>query len=214
DGTYHQMAVDEVPGYEDYLEHPIIFISVSLDNGETWSEPIELTDIYSTLFDFFDQITAYPYVCDHIVDLGDDWWQIYIYYLDDNSFGSFIHGSGQNNGGQITYCSIKIHPYWSVDPENPNTSIISLTNYPNPFATYTHISFSASKGIKNSSIKIYNTKGQLIRTLEASVGSTPSEGYAIWDGKDYNCNDVANGIYFYKLETNNGSVANKMLLTK
>ena len=214
DGTYHQMALDEVPGYEDYLEHPIIFISVSMNNGETWSEPIELTDINSTLFDFSEQITVYPYVCDQIVDLGDDWYQIYIYYLDDNSFGSFIHGQGQNNGGQITYCSIKIHPYWSVDPENPNTSIISLINYPNPFSTYTKISFSASKGIKHSSIKIYNTKGQLVRTLEPSYDETPNQGYAIWDGKNDNNNDVANGIYFYKLETNNGSVTNKMLLTK
>ena len=37
---------------------------------------------------------------------------------------------------------------------------------------------------------------------------------AIRDGKDYNNNDVANGIYFYNIETNNGSVTNKMLLTR
>ncbi|MCK4359339.1 MAG: T9SS type A sorting domain-containing protein, partial [Candidatus Cloacimonetes bacterium] len=41
-----------------------------------------------------------------IVDLGDDWGQVYIFYYDDNAFGSEV--SNPNEGGQITYCSIKI----------------------------------------------------------------------------------------------------------
>ncbi len=64
DGTYVQLAEDGIPEYLPYAEHPIIFISVSGDNGDTWSEPIELTDIYNPLFDFSEQITAYPNVCD------------------------------------------------------------------------------------------------------------------------------------------------------
>ncbi|MCK4359853.1 MAG: T9SS type A sorting domain-containing protein [Candidatus Cloacimonetes bacterium] len=110
DGTYHQMALDNVPGYAPYLEHPIIFISVSSDNGRTWSEPIELTDIYYPGYDFSDEITVFPYVCDQIVDLGDDWGQVYMYYMDDNSFGSYAGSSpsGENNGGQINYSCLKI----------------------------------------------------------------------------------------------------------
>ena len=220
DGTYAQLAEDGVPGYEDYLEHPIIFISVSGDNGDTWSEPIELTDINSTLFDFSEQITVYPNVYDKIVGLGDDWGQVLIYYFDDNSFGSYARDTqGLNNGGQITYCSIKIKfpPGEAIDPYHVNINNLSLTNYPNPFTTSTHISFSGPTPIlsnHNSTIKIYNTKGQLVRTLETSAGSTPSKGFAIWNGKDSYNNDVANGIYFYKLETDNGSITNKMLLVR
>ncbi|MCK4338786.1 MAG: T9SS type A sorting domain-containing protein [Candidatus Cloacimonetes bacterium] len=110
DGTYHQLALDGVPGYAAYLEHPIIYISVSSDNGRTWSEPIELTDIYYPEYDFSDEITVFPYVCDQIVDLGDDWGQVYMYYMDDNSFGSYAGSepSGENNGGQINYSCLKI----------------------------------------------------------------------------------------------------------
>ena len=46
--------------------HPdnYVVLSRSFDNGNTWSEPIELTDIFSEEFDFSEQITVYPYVCD------------------------------------------------------------------------------------------------------------------------------------------------------
>ncbi|MCK4360025.1 MAG: T9SS type A sorting domain-containing protein, partial [Candidatus Cloacimonetes bacterium] len=215
DATYHKMAIDEVPGYEDYLEHPIIFISVSSNNGETWSEPIELTDIYFPDYNFSEEITVYPYVCDQIIDLGDNWGQVIIYYFDDNSFGSYIQDVGEFNGGQINFCSIKIQfPIPSVDPDYTNTNNLSLTNYPNPFTTFTHISFSSMKSIQNPIIEIYNIKGQLVRTLEPSISSSPNEGYALWDGKDSNNNAVTNGIYFYKLITDNGSITNKMLLTR
>ena len=108
DGTSAQLAADGEPGYEDYVNHPIIFISISSDNGNTWSDPIELTDIYSSEFDFSEQITVYPYICDQITDLGNGFGQIYLYYMDDNNFGSSVHGTGVATGGQITYCSVKI----------------------------------------------------------------------------------------------------------
>ncbi|UCD13115.1 MAG: PKD domain-containing protein [Thermoplasmatales archaeon] len=108
DGTYHQLGTDGDPNYEDYIEHPIVFISVSVDNGDTWFPPIELTDIFSEKFDFSNQITVYPYVCDQIIDIGDDWGQVYMYYFDDTEFGSKVHGTGADGTGKITYCSIKI----------------------------------------------------------------------------------------------------------
>ncbi|MCK4357153.1 MAG: T9SS type A sorting domain-containing protein [Candidatus Cloacimonetes bacterium] len=223
DGTHHHFA-EEGTGDPNYLEHPIVYISVTSDNGETWSEPIELTDIYYPDYDFSEEITVFPYVYDQIVDLGDDWGQIYMYYMDDNSFGSFAGSepSGENNGGQINFCSIKIHFIeQAVDPDHTNITNLSLTNYPNPFNPdkigTTCISFSSPIPIlsnHNSTIKIYNTKGQLVRTLETSAGSTPSKGFAIWDGKDSYNNDVANGIYFYKLQINNGSITKKMLVIR
>jgi len=121
DGTYHQLGSDGDPNYVDYIEHPLIFISISLDNGNTWYDPIELTDIFSEEFDFSEQITVYPYVCDQIIDLGDGWGKIDMWYMDDNSFGSNVHGTGSNVGGQITYCSLKVK--FSEPPPDPETEI-------------------------------------------------------------------------------------------
>ena len=52
DGTYVQLAEDGDPAYVDYAEHPILYLSASIDNGLNWSEPIELTDIYYPDFDY------------------------------------------------------------------------------------------------------------------------------------------------------------------
>ncbi len=116
DGTYAQLAADDPEFDQNYLEHPIIYLSISIDNGDTWYDPIELTDIYSEEFDFSEQITVYPYICDQITDLGDNWGQIYLYYFDDNEFGSKVHGTGFDGSGDITYCSLKIE-FVNAGPE-------------------------------------------------------------------------------------------------
>jgi len=84
-----------------------------------------------------------------------------------------------------------------------------LKNTPNPFYGSTRISFNAPQNLNNAIIKIYNTRGQLVNTL--APGEDDS---ATWYGKNTNNKEVANGIYFYKLETLYGNVVNKMLLSR
>jgi PKD repeat protein len=97
------------PNYADYIHHPVIEISVSPDNGRTWSDPIELTDIYSPLFSFANQITVYPFICDKIVDLGNNWGRLDMIYMNDSAWGSYVQSQGANTGGDINFCSVKIH---------------------------------------------------------------------------------------------------------
>jgi len=86
-------------------------------------------------------------------------------------------------------------------------------NYPNPFNSSTTISFSLShKNIRDTEMKIYNIKGQLVRTL---IPMTNDESASwrmtkiVWDGKDDSGNPVSSGIYFYRLE-----VGDKVIDTK
>ncbi len=123
-GTEMLCADIPIPGYEDYYHHPIIYLAISPNNGESWSAPIELSDIYSTAFPgFADMITVYPYVDPIIKDLGDGWGRIDMYFFDDNDYGSSINGMGPTTGGKMVYCSIKIdfmpyflHANFSAEP--------------------------------------------------------------------------------------------------
>jgi len=198
----------------NYLNQPIIHISAKgglIGDGITWSDPIEFSDIYTTPFE--DQITVYPYLAPYIHDLGDGWGEIYILYFDDNDYGSFIQNLGLNTGGYITYTSIKIH-FEDVAIDPVQTNPVSLINYPNPFFASTTINFTAKKPYKHASVSVYNVRGQLVNTLEVNAGEQPTQGYATWNGKDLNGNDVANGIYLYKVEIDGVATVQKMMLTR
>lgn len=80
-------------------------------------------------------------------------------------------------------------------------------NYPNPFNPTTNIQYSL---VKNShvTLRVFNTMGQEVATL---VDKTQNAGkYMV----DFDASNLASGIYLYKLETANQSVAKKMFLIK
>jgi hypothetical protein len=73
----------------------------------------------------------------------------------------------------------------------------SLMNYPNPFERETDITFQLSSLADEAIVKIYTVSGRLIRTLR--------HNYAVnfviihWDGRDEDGDEVANGVYYYKI---------------
>ena len=85
-------------------------------------------------------------------------------------------------------------------------------NYPNPFNPSTNIEFSLQKA-GNVKITVYNIMGQTVKTL---INETKPAGKHIisWDGKDYVGEQVASGLYFYRLESNQQIYTKKMLLLK
>ena len=85
-------------------------------------------------------------------------------------------------------------------------------NYPNPFNPSTTINYSLKENSKIL-LKIYNIKGQLVKTLVNDI-KPAGEHSAIWDGRDYNQQPVGSGIYFYKLKTKEDSQIRKMILLR
>ena len=72
-----------------------------------------------------------------------------------------------------------------------------LNNYPNPFNPTTTINYSLKENSKVS-LKIYNIKGQKVKTLVNEVFPAGQHS-VIWNGKDDLGEPVSSGIYFYKM---------------
>ncbi len=90
-------------------------------------------------------------------------------------------------------------------------------NYPNPFNPVTQIEFEVQglefKKPVHTTLKIYNIQGELVRTL---VDEPKQAGtYEVtWDGRDQNGEEVASGVYPYRLQVGNLVQARRMVLMK
>ena len=92
-----------------------------------------------------------------------------------------------------------------------------LANYPNPFNPETWIPYELATDT-DVRITIYNTQGVVIRTLQLGHQSagyyTGRDRAAYWDGRNSVGEQVASGLYFYQLETDEMSLLRKMVILK
>lgn len=105
-------------------------------------------------------------------------------------------------------------------PERPQTnavpklieSFLLAGNFPNPFNPSTTIDFQLPKDSRVS-ITIFNTNGQLIRTLVD--GDLQAGAHQVqWDGLDDNGNHVAAGVYLCRMKAGDFMDTKRMLLVK
>ena len=90
-------------------------------------------------------------------------------------------------------------PTISVDDNPIRLEHRLIGNFPNPFNPSTTISFEL-KYDTNVNITIFNIRGQRVKTLiheEREAGSHNIH----WNGIDENGNEMASGIYFYRMQT-------------
>ena len=92
-----------------------------------------------------------------------------------------------------------------------------LQNYPNPFNPETWIPYQLSED-SQVSVSIYDTTGQLVRTLSLgfqSAGFYNNQGHAAyWDGRNALGERVASGIYFYQLTTPTFQQTRRLVIVK
>jgi hypothetical protein len=88
-------------------------------------------------------------------------------------------------------------------------------NYPNPFNPSTSIQFKVPGGQSPlyTSLKIYNIRGQLVKTLMEGK-KPPGDHQVIWNGRNNEGEEVTSGIYFYQLRINDQILTKKMVLLK
>ncbi len=102
----------------------------------------------------------------------------------------------------------------TTDVETPGVELHTelLPVYPNPFSPSTYISYNI--GTKaDVVINIYNTKGQLVRTLNEQ-NRMPGNYTTMWDGKDSNGSSCTNGIYLIRMKAGEVTSSVKAMLMK
>jgi hypothetical protein len=124
-------------------------------------------------------------------------------------FGNTAAGSGylivvDVNSGNVDVSNIDSHGL----PE----SYFLHQNYPNPFNPITRIGFRLPRPSRVI-LEVFDVSGHLILTLydkELNSGSYEVD----WDGRNSMGQEVASGVYFYRLKTDHFIAAKKMLLIK
>jgi plastocyanin len=95
--------------------------------------------------------------------------------------------------------------------ERPSAFTLSQ-NHPNPFNPTTKIEFTLTKS-SFVTLRIYDILGRSVTTL---ISKQLSSGYksVVWDGRNAEGNQVASGIYFYRMTADDCSLTRKMVLLK
>ena len=92
-----------------------------------------------------------------------------------------------------------------------------LANFPNPFNPETWIPYELATDT-DVRITIYNSNGVVVQTLQLGHQSagyyTDRDRAAYWDGRNALGEQVASGVYFYQLETDELSLMRKMVILK
>lgn len=84
---------------------------------------------------------------------------------------------------------------------------VKVSASPNPFSTSSNIHIKTHSGLENAAIRIYNIRGQAVKTLLATNELTKGTHDFFWDGRDDQGSETANGIYFLRVSDSSGALA-------
>lgn len=124
--------------------------------------------------------------------------------------GDYVYMAGEDPG---VVCIFKFTEDVGISQGN-NGEIPSgyalAQNYPNPFNPTTQIKYQ-TREFGNVKIVVYSLTGQEVRTL---VNQNQSAGFytVLWDGRDNNGRQTPSGIYFYRMQSDNGFMNMKRMI--
>ena len=127
---------------------------------------------------------------------------------------TYVAVSNISNTKDTMTCDIFVSPADVRDDytkESPSDYQLKQ-NYPNPFNPQTQIGYYVPRR-GSVRIEIFNALGEKVHTLVDQI-QEKGDHLVNWDGVNDQGESVANGIYFYRLQTNDYVQTNKMLLLK
>ncbi len=183
-------------------------------NNNTSASAVAPDSLASPVLTYFgtglmDKVSAIKYS-------GDDYRLVYFAFSFEgiNEFGTKNITRKQMMGNVINWLQGTVNPISGIQNDQAHIAeqYVLYQNYPNPFNPQTSIDFYLPK-TTSASIKVYDVLGREIITLldkELKAGNQQ----VVWNGRDNTGNNVASGIYFYRLQTGEFSQICKMLLVR
>ncbi len=194
---------------------PIYFLKTT-DGGNTWNEKL-----FSNSYYF---VQGMGFISDSVgwlggnssnpmyqtTDGGDTWKPIGIGRRI-NRFRFLSPSTGYSIGDSVYIYSL--NPTGFMAGQESRTLGYELaSNYPNPFNPETKISFTLA-AVGHVSIAIFDSKGSLIRTLFNAELPAGNHSFT-WDGRNEADEDVASGLYLYRLQSKDFTQTKKMMLLR
>jgi len=163
-------------------------ISLSLDSGSSWGEPILQG--------------AYNGNAQWVVDtpMGSTHARLRVEVLDSEG-----RVASDMSSADFTITV-------DVTPAPLPAAVQLAQNHPNPFNPQTVIAFSLPQA-QDVSLCVYDVHGRLVRTLVAGEQAAGSHAVT-WRGLDDAGQTVASGMYFYRLRSDEGVQVRKMMMLK
>jgi Ca-activated chloride channel family protein len=152
-----------------------------------YDETLPVTEIIFGTEQYFDFVSAHPEFSKYL-SLGKN----VAFSVDGRSYR--IHEEG-----------VEWTPIYPTVPENFRLH----QNYPNPFNPGTRILYQVGRTARVS-IRIYNLRGELVRTLVDAVHRANTY-WVFWDGRAQSGQRVPAGIYFYELRVDGRRAAAKKM---
>ncbi|MEW5799752.1 MAG: T9SS type A sorting domain-containing protein [Bacteroidota bacterium] len=194
---------------------PIYFLKTT-DGGNTWTEKLFSNSYYFVqgmgfINDTLGWIGGYSSILMYQTTNGGESWSPLGIGRRVNRFRFLSPTLAYAVGDSVYKYSVSSTGFAERSVQQPDGFELS-PNFPNPFNPNTTIRFKlAADGL--TTIHIYDSKGSLIRTLlhsELKAGS-----YSLsWDGRNEADEDVASGVYMYRLQTNDFDETKKMILVR
>lgn len=114
--------------------------------------------------------------------------------------GNAVFTTYENHSHSLICFRLDTSSYVESNPNIPLSCQLEQ-NYPNPFNLETKINFQLNRPSRVS-LKIYNTKGELVKTVINNINFGIGKHLFNWNGLDDNWKEVSSGIYLYRLVIN------------
>jgi hypothetical protein len=175
-----------------------IFITFSVDNGNTWTTPVNITNTPNI------EEKHSSVVRNFTLPTNDS---LGVCYFRDLKAGGWVNVTAWGPAPGY-YIYKKLGGPIGIKQELGTVREYKLfQNYPNPFNPSTTISYYLQKN-GNVTLKVYNVLGELVKTLV--------NGYQPMGAKEitFDGSSLSSGIYYYTLETEGFRDTKKMILVK